>query len=259
MTTGRHLGAMLTDPPKTLVLWGLEPDRDLADPARAMAMCRSAERVIACTAFRSPALDAVADVLLPIGVFAETSGTFVNASGTWQRVQGAVAPPGEARPGWKVLRVLGNLLDLSGFEYPDASAVHAEIAALCQDSRLDMQPRGAYPSDEPAPIAGMARVGSVPIYAIDPLVRRAPALQQTPTWGARFAAYLHPEQARSDGLAAGQNVLIIQDGQEAEASVVLDEHVPLGCVRIPAGLAESAALGAAIGSVELRPMRGETE
>jgi NADH-quinone oxidoreductase subunit G len=156
--------------------------------------------------------------------------------------------------------VLGNLLDLNGFEYQDAGAVHTEIADMCVESKLDMRTRGAYPEVAPdQPTDRLMRIGSVPIYAIDPLVRRAAALQRTLLWGSQFAAYLHPEQARAEGLVADQPVLIVQNGQEVEGRVVLDDHVPLGCVRIPAGLAESATLGVQIGPVELRPLRGERE
>jgi NADH-quinone oxidoreductase subunit G len=255
---GLGVGEMLSAPPSTLVLWGLEPDRDLIDPARGMAMCEAADLVIACSAFRSPSLESVADVLLPIGAFAETSGTFVNAGGLWQRFQGAVAPPGEARPGWKVLRVLGNLLDLPGFEYRDAAQVRDELAELCGDAALDNAPRGDYPTTSTGATAGLMRLGTVPIYALDPLVRRAPALQRTPVQGAIFGVYLHPDQARADGLDADQVVSVLQNGREVAAGVFLDDAVPMGCVRIPAAVTGSEGLGVQIGPVEIRPWHGET-
>ncbi|MCG6896531.1 MAG: NADH-quinone oxidoreductase subunit NuoG [Thiocapsa sp.] len=255
---GLGVGDLLTAPPSALVLWGLEPDRDLVDPARAMAMCGEAELVVACSAFRAPALESAADVLLPIGAFAETAGTFVNASGTWQSFQGAVAPPGEARPGWKVLRVLGNLLDLPGFDYRDAAQVREELAFLCRETALDNSPRGEHLVASPADAAGLMRIGSVPIYALDPLVRRAPALQRTPVPGAAFGVYLHSQQARAEGLAAGQEVRVRQDGAEAEARVILDDSVPPGCARIPAGVAGSERLGAQIGPVAIMPSGGNT-
>ena len=257
-SVGASRGAKLREPPSTLVLWGLEPDRDLIDPTRAMAMCESADLVVACSAFRAESLERVADVLLPIGAFAETSGTYVNASGTWQRFQGAVAPPGEARPGWRILRVLGNLLDLPGFEYRDAAQVRDELAALCTESLLDNAPRGDYPVTPYAGTAGLVRVGPVPIYALDPLVRRAPALQRAAVPGAAFGVYLHPEQAASAGLADAQAVSIAQDGQAVAGYVHLDDKIPLGCARIPAGVTGSERLGAQIGPVELRAMVGET-
>lgn len=248
---GLSLGGMLAAPRRTLVLWGLEPGLDLGDPGGAMDAFARADFVVACSAFRAPSLEAVADVLLPIGAFAETSGTFVNASGTWQRFQGAVPPPGEARPGWKVLRVLGNLMDLEGFEYRDGSQVRDELAALCAETRCDNRLRGEFEVASGFAETGLMRIGTLPIYASDPLVRRAPALQETALPGSAFGVYLHPEQAAAEGLAAGEQVLLQQKGGAVPARVMLDDRVPLGCARIPAGVAGSERLGEQVGPVSL--------
>jgi NADH-quinone oxidoreductase subunit G len=241
---------MLTDPRKGYLLWGLEPDRDLVDPAAAKFALEGAAMVIACCSLRSPALESVADVLLPIGAFAETAGTFVNAEGTAQRFQGAVAPPGEARPGWKVLRVLGQLLELPGFDQSSARQIHDELMAQCRDLRPDNRPQGTV--DAEVTLAGNAleRVGNLPIYAVDPLVRAAPALQHTPLADA-FAVSLNPEQADELGLADGDEVRIGQNGDGAHAPVVLDPACPRGSVRIPAGVPGSESLGPQIGPIEL--------
>ncbi|MBK5965447.1 NADH-quinone oxidoreductase subunit G [Thiocystis minor] len=256
---GLSVAGMLAAPLKTLVLWGLEPDLDLGNPAGAMDACARADFVVACSAFRSPSLETAADMLLPIGAFAETSGTYVNASGTWQRFQGVVPPPGEARPGWKVLRVLGNLLDLKGFDYRDGAQVHDELAALCGDSQFDNAPRGNFEvAGQPAQ-ADLTRIGGVPIYATDSLVRRAPALQQTRLPGSAFGVYLHPDQAACEGLSAMDLVLVKQPApsdvdvseREVLARVFIDERVPPGCACIPAGVEGSAGLGDQIGAVSL--------
>ena len=248
---GIPVGEMLDSPRKTLVLWGVEPDRDFGNPAKAMAALGQAGLVVAASAFRTPSLDAVADILLPIGAFAETSGTFVNAGGTWQSFQGAVAPPGEARPGWKVLRVLGNLLDLPGFEYRDAAQVRSELSALCADSKLSNAPVGDLKVERLGPGEGLIRVGEVPLYAVDPLVRRAPALQRTPAMAGVFGAYLHPDEAGAAGLAEGDSIEIRQNGSAVSARVIIDDSVPPGSARIPAGVAGSEALGEQIGPVVL--------
>ncbi len=239
---GLPLGEMLASPLKTFVLWGVEPGLDLGNPARAMDALGQADFVVAASAFRAPSLDAVADVLLPIGAFSETSGTFVNASGTGQSFQGAVAPPGDARPGWKVLRVLGNLLDLKGFEYLDTAQIRAELAARCADADLDnspiadlaVEPRGA---DE-----GLIRIGDVPMYAVDSLVRRSPALQGTPAM-ADLGVRLHPDQAHALGLVAGDWVEVRQGGSPMRIQVLIDDRVPLGCARVPSGVPGSEVLG----------------
>ncbi len=250
---GLPVAGMLAGTCKTLVLWGVEPDLDLGNPAAALAALGSADFVVACSAFNSPALEGVADVLLPIGGFAETSGTFVNTGGDWQRFQGAVAPPGEARPGWKVLRVLGNLLDLDGFDYRDTAQVHDEIAALCAGVKPDNSPRGDLKVEPRGMGPGLVRVGPVPIYALDALVRRAPALQRTPVPGGAFGVYLNPDQARADGLSADDEVQVRQNGggEAVRARVILDDRVPVGCALIPAAVPGSERLGDQIAEVSI--------
>jgi NADH-quinone oxidoreductase subunit G len=247
---GVPVSEMLALPRKTLVLWGFEPDLDLGNPARAIDALGQADFVVAASAFRSPALESLAQVLLPIAAFAETSGTFVNGSATWQSFQGAVAPPGEARPGWKVLRVLGNLLDLKGFQYRDTADVRSELAALCADARPDNTPVGDLGVEPLGSGEGLIRIGNVPIYAVDPLVRRSAPLQRTPVMGS-FRAYLHPGQAAALDLAEDDLVDIRQGGAVVPARVRLDDRVPAGCVRIPAAVTGSEGLGDQIGPVTL--------
>ena len=119
--------------------------------------------------------DGVAAAPLPIATFAETSGTYVNLEGKWQSFPGAVAPQGEARPGWKVLRVLGNLAGVADFDYNSSEEVREELRALCGGVAAT-----AYQgSHEAKGAAGEARVIDVPMYAADALSRRAPSLQRT--------------------------------------------------------------------------------
>jgi NADH-quinone oxidoreductase subunit G len=248
---GISAGQMLAFPRKTVLLWGVEPDRDFGNPSKAMRALGEADFVVAASAFRAPSLDAAADLLLPIGAFAETSGTFVNTGGDWQGFQGAVAPPGEARPGWKVLRVLGNLLDLPGFEYRDTAQVRAELSVLCADAKLSNTPAGDLKVEPRGVGEGLIRVGNVPLYAADPLVRRSPALQRTPVIAGAFGVYLHPDEASAAGLAEGDQVEIGQNGSAVSATVMIDDSVAPGCARIPAGVVGSEALGDQIAPVAI--------
>src|SRR5205807_1269509 len=123
----------------------------------------------------------IARVLLPMGTFAETSGTYVNCEGLWQSHPGAAAPVGEARPGWKVLRVLGNLLGLEGFDYQSSEDVLREVREAC----AGVKPAG-YQGSHAVPRAADAIDGGgtqplvdVPMYQTDAVVRRAPSLQKT--------------------------------------------------------------------------------
>ena len=174
---GLTAGQMLASPLKSYLLLGTEPWLDAAGAA-ARRTLGQAEFVVAVTQYSSDALREVAHVLLPAGTFAESSGTYVNLEGLWQSQTGAAAPVGEARPAWKILRVLGNLLDLAGFEYLSSEAIREELAGLCGVASAYSAP--AYAGAlRVAPGAPAAAVVDVPMYQIDALVRRAPSLQKT--------------------------------------------------------------------------------
>jgi NADH-quinone oxidoreductase subunit G len=174
---------MLQRPLKAYVLvGGVEPSIDALDPDSASVFART-EFVVAITPFASEELKRIAHVLLPIGTFAETSGTYVTCEGVWQSQTGAATPLGAARPGWKVLRVLGSLLNLEGFEYQSSEEVREELRARCGGLAAPdyrgahaVTPAGAASA---AVVAGEVRVVDVPMYQTDALVRRAPSLQRT--------------------------------------------------------------------------------
>ena len=129
--TGLSASEMLTQPLKAyLLVGGVEPWVDAPESEGGRALAK-AEFVVALTPFVHDSLRKVAHVILPIGTFAETSGTYVNMEGLWQSQAGAALPVGESRPGWKVLRVLGNLLNLSGFEYQSSEDVRDELRNAC--------------------------------------------------------------------------------------------------------------------------------
>jgi NADH-quinone oxidoreductase subunit G len=163
-----------------LLLGGVEPWLD-APQSEAERVLAEAQLVVAITPFASETLRKVAHVLLPAGTFAETSGTYVNLEGVWQTQTGAAAPVGESRPGWKILRVLGNLLGLAGFEYQSSEEVRAELATLMGAPTAYAAPgysgRHAVAREAAAPAA--QNVVDVPMYQIDAVVRRAPSLQRT--------------------------------------------------------------------------------
>jgi NADH-quinone oxidoreductase subunit G len=170
-----------------LLVGGIEPALDTFD-TESVATLAKAELVVAVTPFASEHLKALAHVLLPMGTFAETSGTYVNCEGRWQSQSGAATPVGEARPGWKILRVLGNLLNLAGFEYQSSEEVLSEARKACEG--LVPAPYSGTHAVAPSGGGGPgARAGDgtprgaplvdVPMYQVDAVVRRAPALQKT--------------------------------------------------------------------------------
>jgi len=248
---GADAAALLSESRNAYLLLGLEPDFDTWDPVAARAALGKAEQVVALSAWRSPSLEAVADVILPIGEFAETAGTYVNAEGSWQSFQGAVAAPGEARPAWKILRVLGNLLDLDGFGYNSARDIREELRGICEGAAPDNALRGELVGTvTDSPEGSLQRIGDVPIHAADGLVRRAQALQKTKD-AIEFNVSLNPAEAERLGLAEGDKVAVKQSDSQVEAAVALDSLIPEGCARIPSALEGSEGLGAACGPVTL--------
>jgi NADH-quinone oxidoreductase subunit G len=171
---------MLAAPLRAYVLLGgLEPSLDTLQAESLRTLAR-AEFVVAITPFASEEVKAIAHVMLPMATFAESSGTYVNCEGVWQSQAGAAAPLGEARPGWKVLRVLGNLLGLEGFAYQSSQEVRAEVHAAC----AGLAPAGYHGTHAvKLPANGVpaesAVLMDVPTYQVDALVRRAPSLQRT--------------------------------------------------------------------------------
>jgi NADH-quinone oxidoreductase subunit G len=244
---GLNAAQMIEQPRRAYLLWNLEPEYDCANPAATMQALANADTVIAFSAFRNGALD-YADALLPIAPFFETSGTFVNCEGRVQSFNGAVRPLGETRPGWKVLRVLGNALGLAGFDYETPESVRAEAVPTDVAARLSNE--GTMTPQPVAPGGTVQRVADVPIYWTDPLVRRAEALQKT--------ADARPPKASANrktlagfGLSAGDKARVRQGGASALLECAVDERLPDGVVRVPAGHAATATLGAMFGSITL--------
>ncbi|WP_164962725.1 NADH-quinone oxidoreductase subunit NuoG [Rubrivivax sp. JA1026] len=245
---GFNAGQMLSQPMKALIALNLEPVLDAADAAAARAALGGSGLVVSLSPFEDAMAD-VADVMLPIAPFTETAGSFVNAEGRLQSFQGVVRPLGDTRPAWKVLRVLGNLLGLPGFDHDSAEAVRAEALGdpATIAARLDNTPAAATGS----PVArdgALERVADVPIYATDSLVRRSAPLQRSAD--ARVPPVgLSSSLWRQLGLAKGDKVLVAQ-GQGAAVLAAREEPwLADGAVRVAAGHPDTVALGAMFGPI----------
>ncbi len=247
---GLDTQSMLEAPRKAYVLLGVEPELDCWDGAAALKALQAAEWVVSLSPFASAASKTYAHVVLPVATFAETSGSYVNAEGLWQSFSGASKPFGEARPAWKVLRVLGNLSGVAGFDYVSSEEIRAEAENACAQIRPD-NTLDSGKSLVPFKSEGLYRVAEVPIYAADSLVRRAQSLQLSPL-ARPVEVRLHPNVARDLGVAEREQVQVRQNGAAIDLPLVLDESVPKGCAWIPAGLYASVALGPAVGPVAIQ-------
>jgi NADH-quinone oxidoreductase subunit G len=233
-----------------LMLWNCEPEYDAADPALAVKAMGAAECVIAFSPFRNAAME-YAHALLPIVPFTETAGTFVSIEGRVQSFNAATHPQGEARPGWKVLRVLGNLLGLAGFEFEAPEEVRDSALPAVASAWLS-NALNADPVLPPASAGGpdVERVADVPIYWTDALVRRASSLQKT-TDARPPRAIANEATLKRFGLARGDRAWVRQGAAVALLECGVDPGMPDGVVRVPAGHASTSTLGPMFGPIVL--------
>ena len=218
---GLDAQAMLAQPRKSYVLYGVEPPHDFADGAAALKALRGAEQVVAFSAYASAALREVANVILPIALLPEMEATLVNVDGLAQGVVAGAKASGQTRPGWKVLRALGGALQLAGFEFDDLAGLREGIAGRAVTERSGLALRTS--------VAGLSRLATWPIYRMDAVLRRATALNAHPLNRAP-AVRINADEAERLGLAAGSAVRI----DESPLSVVIDAAVPDGAVWIEA-------------------------
>ena len=242
---GLNAAQMLTQPRKAYVI--LNADLELDCAVAAGPALAAAEMVIVLSAFKQSL--AHADVLLPIAPFTETSGTFVNCEGRAQSFNGTVRPAGDARPAWKVLRVLGNLLGLTGFDYETSEAIRDELLQGQTDlsARLNNQITLAH-TETAAAAQGLERIANIGIYQADVLVRHAQALQETADARAPRAFLAAPHFAAM-GLVNGDIVKVTQNGNSVLLPASSDKGLPDNVVRIAAAHAATAALGGLFGSL----------
>jgi NADH-quinone oxidoreductase subunit G len=249
---GLDAAAMLVAPRKAYVLLNAEPEFDCHDPHAALKAMQQTEFVICLSAYKGSAPE-YANALLPIAPFTETSGTFVNAEGRMQSFNGVVKPLGEARPAWKVLRVLGNLLGLEGFDYDSSEQVRDEFAKPEQmAAKLDNRLNGVALQTPAASAAGLQRIADVPIYAADAIVRRAGSLQQTRD-AAAPRAWMNASLLAKLGVKEGQPVKVKQGAGEATLNAACDERLPRDCVRVAAACRATRDLGPMSGELRVEP------
>ncbi len=232
---------------KAYFLLNIEPGIDSVYGDKANQALAQADLVVAMTAFVTEDLKKNANVLLPIAAFTETAGSYVNVLGEWQSWQGATPPKGEARPAWKVLRVLGNLMSLPGFDYASNEDVLKELRAHLvhmKDTPISLKiPRTL------SKTKGVMRLGPLPLCASDVLVRASAPLQATPLMRAQGVIGLNAAHAKKLKLKAGDSLTLTQAGISITLPIDI-MNLASGCLYLPRGQAATHSLGAAYGEIE---------
>lgn len=245
-TTGRDARSMVSKPLRGYLLFGIEPELDFGDGSRARTAMHAADFVAMVSAFKpnetGTTAKEYADVLLPMGPFTETAGTYINGEGRVQAFTGAVRPRGEARPGWKILRVLGSMMELDDFGYNNIDEVRSDMGFGDVPASSKLTEWRIPEKAEVRPI-DLNRIAEVSIYAVDPIVRRAGALQQTND-NPKPAARMSASQAEKSGLVENDRVVVRMVEGSAELELIIDARIPEGCVLVAQGHPETATLGA---------------
>jgi NADH-quinone oxidoreductase subunit G len=244
---GKTAAAMLADPLKAYIVLHAEPLLDADNGPQALAALRDAQFAVALTPYRSAAAD-WANVMLPVAPFTETSGTYVNAQGQAQSFKGTVAPFQQTRPAWKVLRVMGNVLQLAGFDDETSESVRDSVLSGGVEGRLSNRINAAQGLG--TALGGLERVADVPIYRTDAIVRRAESLQAAPA-SRSPAVRMNGQTLAGLGLTAGVKVRVRTATGAVELETVQDDTVADRAVRVSAGFEQTAALGGAYGEISV--------
>jgi NADH-quinone oxidoreductase subunit G len=249
--TSKNAAPLFETPKKAYVLLNAEPELDAANPQQARAALDAAEMVVVMSAFQH-GFD-YADVLLPISPFSETSGTFVNCEGRAQSFNGSVKPLGDARPAWKVLRVLGNLLGVSGFDYDTSEAIRDELfgkGVTDLSGKLSNVSKAAISSASYGTSGALERVTDVPIYFADAIARRSEPLLRTADSNAPLVQ-LPSALADKLGVKAGDKVKVSQGSGSAILVAGIDVRLPANAVRVASSHPATSTLGAMFGAISV--------
>lgn len=243
---GMNVADMLGQPRSCYLIWGIEPDLDIDNPARAMSALRQADKVISVATHVSDSMREVSDVILPLAPLAESEGSLVNLDGSHLPFKAAGKASGEARPGWKILRKLGGELNLDGFQQYSVEEVFGDLQAELESATAVGQ--GVPELKAVTAVGGLFRIGEVPMYSVDSLCRHSGPLQETVQARGTYLG-LNPEDAERIGLTHGARARVGQGGEQIEIDVKVDDGVPAGGVMLRSATAIARELGHAVATV----------
>lgn len=247
-SAGQPIQALLAQKLKGYLLMGVEPGYDFANPYQARQSMLAAEFVVMMHPFNNDSIRDYADVILPMAPYAETSGTYINVDLKWQTVQGAMRPHAEARPAWKILRVLANLLHCKGFDYDSSEAVLEEIKSLFSlMSEVKYSP--FYPQSLPECPQETVRVGEWPLYRSDSIVRHAAALQAC---AAAESACIRLHSKTAARLNLDDSATISQGDIEITLPLKRDDRMAPDVIGIVNAMSETVDLGHAFAPITIK-------
>ncbi len=233
---------------KGYFLMAVEPGFDIASPYSARQSLLAAEFVVVLTAFKNDAIKDYANVILPMAPYAETSGTYINIDRVWQTAKGALAPHGEARPAWKILRVLANILYCQGFDYASSDDVLHEIK-MRADMMHETKYTPFYPESLPISEQHLVRVGEWPLYRCDAIVRHAIALQDC---AAAEQACIRINPVTANRLKLDEIATVSQGDIEITLPLKRDERMAPDVVWVANAMPETADLGHAFAAITIK-------
>ncbi|MDA8561894.1 NADH-quinone oxidoreductase subunit NuoG [Gammaproteobacteria bacterium] len=242
--------SMLAKPKKAYILLNVEPDLDCANPYLASKALSSSEWVISFSMYNNDVINKHARVIFPITPFTETAGTFVNAAGNWQSFKAVVDPYKDSKPAWKVLRVLANFLHLNNFDYKTVEDVLTELKSIENNFSKNDLPFNLSQFENKNTLS---RIGDIPIYATNSIIRRSSSLQEAQTIieDNISAVHLHPETAKKLGLLDGEKAVVKQDGVQISLPVLYDIKIAYDAVFIAGGTPLVSKLSQLYGFIEV--------
>lgn len=236
-------------PRQAYILHQVEPSLDTATPNAAVSALKQASCVVALHTFISDELKEYATVILPICAFTENQGSLINFNGVEQPITPVNTPYAEAKPAWKVVRVLANLLGLTGFDYNNIEEVTSEISAA--NKKYDSGKYTYIPKKLSAVSSKLMRVGEWPMYRIDGIVRRAAALQEAQSDRIEKVR-MHENTLKNYNLKSATKVVVSQGKQNIICACIVDNRVPEGAIYLSAGFTGFSALDGVIAEVSIK-------
>jgi NADH-quinone oxidoreductase subunit G len=269
------LQQLVDRPARVLLLHSLDPLLDTVRPDLLRQACEQADVVIALTAFEHEHLQQLADIVLPVAHALETGGTAINIDGQQHDFAAVGKLSGAARPGWKVARMLADLLHADGDDtqtsatglrqWNDAQSVSTELAAvLKQIADADNAAAGCLQQlpQKPSSLSAakarsskqLSRISELPMVRVDQLCRHSKPLGDSVHQVQEREVLVHPQELRKLKLNDQDAVLVVQGDLQAKARIIADQRIAPGCAWIALTTALAAELGAAFGAVTVQSL-----